>query len=519
MKYIKNIKKHIFSLILATGIIALLSIATFSSKANANVTFETGDIFRGRNITSGQSDFSDPVNGINSQTVRTNVMVWNKGTEPATNTRVTFNLSDPEKPVATIVADGGSTISDNLTIAPSGSTLSIVPGSAKKAGPGCPSGCGISDSDMANGINLGTVQPGSTNSYQVIIDLAVSGNPTTTNAAFRTGNIVDGGDRTTRLATWEDPVQANPGDTIEFRIQVINDSTSAVNNALVKGSLPANSGLNLNVTGSISGDSVQTVSDTATVHISGTQVQSISYLPGHARMFGPGCDTTNGCQLSDNIITSGINIPTVQPGVTNSYQVAFKAVLSNYNVPTITPTPTATPTITPTPTATPTATPTVTPTPTPTVTPTPSATPTAGPTSQCQTLSASSTSGTRALTVTFTGSGSDSNGSIQQYQFNFGDSSEGQTQIVTTNSNQATHTYHNAGSYTANLIVKDSRGNWVGGGNCQLSINVNNPPSVLGTTNPTVLPRTGSDDGLFFGLASIPTLLGGIYLYRKFRLI
>lgn len=191
--------------------------------------------------------------------------------------------------------------------------------------------------------------------------------------------------------------------------------------------------------------------------------------------------------------------------------------------PTCTATPTVTPTVTPT--ATPTATPTETPTETPTATPTASPTSTPGPnlTSSCSSLTASALSGTAPLTVNFNGNGSDSNGNLQAYQFNFGDASDGQDQIVTTTNNSAAHVYHNSGTYIANLIVEDSRGNWVGGnpGNCQVNINVSNEPQVLGTstTAPSVLPKTGSDDGLILGVASIPAIFGGIYLYRRFRLV
>lgn len=44
-------------------------------------------------------------------------------------------------------------------------------------------------------------------------------------------------------------------------------------------------------------------------------------------------------------------------------------------------------------------------------------------------------------------------------------------------------------------------------------------PQVLGTIAPTVLPATGSDDGLFIAIAAIPTIIGGVYLYRKFKLV
>lgn len=537
----KHLRKNLPYTLFAVAIVVILGFAFIFTKVSANVTFETGDIFRGRNLTTGQADYSDPVNGSNGQIVRANVIIWNQGSDPATNTKVTFNLSNAQTPTANITADGGANVSDTLTVAPSGSTITFVPGSGKKAGPGCPTGCALSDSDITGGVNLGTVQPGSSNSYQIVFDFTISGNPPV-NAFFRTGNIVDGGDRTTRLVDWEDPIHANPGDTIEFRIQVINDGSGAVNNTIVKGSLPVNSGINLNVTGSASGDSVQTVSDIATVQINTTQPQIITYLPGHARMFGPGCNTTNGCSLSDNIVTTGVNIGTVQPGVTSSYQVAFKATLSNYvptETPTATPTatptstptatPTSTPTMTPTatPTSTPTATPTATPTSTPTMTPTstPTATPTVtptptSPTSSCDYLHASTTNGTVPLTVSFTGSGSDSAGSIQSYQFDFGDSSNGQEQLVTTTNNTATHVYNNAGSYIAKLLVKDSRGNWLGGsGACALNLTASPVPTVLGTTAPTTtLPKTGSNDWMI--LLASPFVIGGaVFIYKKFKLI
>ncbi len=134
-------------------------------------------------------------------------------------------------------------------------------------------------------------------------------------------------------------------------------------------------------------------------------------------------------------------------------------------------------------------------------------------------MTASSTSGTAPLTVTFTGSGYDSNGNIEEYQFNFGDSSGGQQQILTTGSNQASHVYYNTGNFIANLIVKDSRGVWVGGGNCQLNINVNSKPTVLGATAPPVLPKTGNDASVFVAMAAIPTITLGIYLYKRFKLL
>lgn len=201
---------------------------------------------------------------------------------------------------------------------------------------------------------------------------------------FKGGNIFDGGNRTDRLVDWQDPIPADPGEVIEFRIYVENISDAPVSNVLVRAEFPTSPALNLVTTAYISASGANTVSDIVTVNVSGSIPQIHELIPGHTRMFGPACITPDpndddSCALPDTITTTGINIENVLPGAKDSYQVLFKAYVSN-NQSTPTPTPTVTPT--PTPTITPTPTPTITPTPTatPTITPTPTATPTITPT-------------------------------------------------------------------------------------------------------------------------------------------
>lgn len=146
-------------------------------------------------------------------------------------------------------------------------------------------------------------------------------------------------------------------------------------------------------------------------------------------------------------------------------------------------------------------------------------TPSSQPTSACGRLSASITSGTAPLTVTFIGYGSDSEGAIQEYEFNFGDSSGNQPQLVRQTSSTASHRYENPGQYIASLLVKDSRGNWVGSEqNCRININVYSQPQVLGATAPSSLPPTGSHE-LSLGLFSLFPLLIGSFLRNKFKLV
>ena len=132
-------------------------------------------------------------------------------------------------------------------------------------------------------------------------------------------------------------------------------------------------------------------------------------------------------------------------------------------------------------------------------------------------LLASVTEGTAPLTVTFTGQGEDTGGNIAEYEFNFGDSSAGQPQLVKTSGNQASHTYHNPGTFIASLLVKDSRGVWHGGDQCKVNLTVRSKPQVLGAqVPPKKLPVTGAPALIALG---VPAMVGaGAYLYRRFKL-
>ena len=67
------------------------------------------------------------------------------------------------------------------------------------------------------------------------------------------------------------------------------------------------------------------------------------------------------------------------------------------------------------------------------------------------TVSVNPTSGSAPLEVSFTGSGSDSDGSIASYSWDFGDGTSSTQQ-------NPSHTYQNAGSFTATLTVTDDEG-------------------------------------------------------------
>lgn len=330
---------------------------------------------------------------------------------------------------------------------------------------------------------------------------------TNNRAVFRTGDTFQGVNNTFAEQNWRDEINATMGNIIQFKFRIVNDGNFESRGTKVWIQIPwdpKKPSSTLVSSAQVTADNADSMTDTATVNLTGTPSFLWPY-DGHYVIVGTTnlFNCPNGCPITREFLDHLMPIGNIIPGA--SVEILFKS--SVFNIASSTPTPT------------PTATPTMTPTATPTSTPSPSPTPTSGPTSSCQNLTASITSGTKPLTITFTGSGTDSAGSVQQYQFNFGDNSNGQDQIVTTSNNQASHVYYNSGNFTANLLVKDSRGSWVGGGNCSLNINVSNPPTVLGTSAPTVLPKTGNNDVIYLFIASIPTIIGGIYLYRKFKLI
>lgn len=173
-------------------------------------------------------------------------------------------------------------------------------------------------------------------------------------------------------------------------------------------------------------------------------------------------------------------------------------------------------------------TPSVTPTTTtaPTATPTPTTAPNQSPV--CSSLVASATSGTAPLAVTFTVSGSDTDGTISKVSFNFG---EGQSQDVTSEggigtnavSVQASHTYNNPGTFTAQATLTDNKGATNSSATCAVSISATSGSTTgSGGTNgstgqttpiPTVPPTgsTATTIGVIGGV--ILTIIGGILFF------
>src|SRR3989344_9243029 len=228
-----------------------------------------GNFVDAKNITQGDSSYRGPVNGSNGERLRFRATVINDGSVNAVNYEVKFNLASPTAPTAEVSAANAATINDSVSITPGGTSLNFISGSGKKYGPVCPSGCNVGDEIIGSGLNLGEVAPGATESYQVSIEAdVVGGTPPIEIPVFRSGNIFDGGNRTDRLVDWQDPIPADPGEVIEFRVLVQNDGDETAQNVSVRVDFPGTPSLGLVSTAYVTSTNIGTVSDTTTVNVS-----------------------------------------------------------------------------------------------------------------------------------------------------------------------------------------------------------------------------------------------------------
>ncbi|MCX6816574.1 MAG: hypothetical protein NTZ93_01780 [Candidatus Beckwithbacteria bacterium] len=364
---IKNLQsKILYGLFVVLFAFFIQRIINFKIRA-ADTNLSGGDILAGKNLTLGNADYVDPVSGNADQTLRLRVRIVNQGTVDAENVRVKFNLGNGVAPLVEISADNSGSQSDIVNLNPGGSSLNFITGSGKKYGPVCPSGCSVGDEVVSSGVSLGNVSPGEAQSYQISIELQVVGVPNGGGSAWQSGNIFDGGNRTDRTTGWEDPIPADPGEVIEFRVLVNNSGQSNIDNTSVRASFPDSDATNITATALLSGSGAEDVSDNVIVNVSGTNGQRLVYIPGHTLKWGPGC--SSGCSLPDGITIHGVSLGTVEPGTEKSYQVTFKAYVSN-QVPSPSPSPSASPS--PSPSASPNPSPSVSPSPSLSPSPSPS---------------------------------------------------------------------------------------------------------------------------------------------------
>jgi hypothetical protein len=190
-------------------------------------------------------------------------------------------------------------------------------------------------------------------------------------------------------------------------------------------------------------------------------------------------------QASENVLSS------TSPA---TIAIGGAAISPTEPIPSVTQTPTPVVSVTPTTAVTNTPTPTLTMTITPTLQPSPTGTSSANQAPICNTLAVDrATTGVAPFSITFTANGSDSDGTISKVNFNFGDGAiSGDITTsggIGTNSVNVTtsHTYNNAGTYTASAVLTDNIGDVSGATSCQQTIIAQGGTSV-GTPAASMTP-------------------------------
>lgn len=238
----------------------------------------------------------------------------------------------------------------------------------------------------------------------------------------------------------------------------------------------------------------------------GTTTQVLSAGPNDQANENVLAGTTNAFITIAGDITNPTTAPTVPPSVSPSVSPSV--------APSITTEPTAVPSVAPTAT------------PSPTIIGATSA-PNNPPACSALTLDRTGT-GTAPFSITFTAQGSDSDGTINKVTFSYGDGQvDNITQgggINTSTVNAATsHTYQNAGTYTASAVLTDNAGG-VSSGTCSQTIVVDAAADGSGggssqpaPTDVASLPATGPGDAIL-GIGAVVGLLTAIGAFLFFAL-
>lgn len=129
----------------------------------------------------------------------------------------------------------------------------------------------------------------------------------------------------TNSPAWGDPVNANIGDVVQFKVDIINNGSETATNVRVKADFPNGvSGNSIASTIHIVADNAPEVTDGATVNITNATsgaTHSLVYFPGHAVLI-----TNSGQSAIESIGGGGfVSVGDVASGQSNYVEVTFKA--------------------------------------------------------------------------------------------------------------------------------------------------------------------------------------------------
>lgn len=146
-------------------------------------------------------------------------------------------------------------------------------------------------------------------------------------------NVSAGGDFSTSQTDHDNGVQASPGDVIEFQIYYHNSGVAedVAHNVIIRATLPGGVRQSHEVSATIDSDETTPISSSnaffggnITVHISG-QAQTLDFVSGSVRHFPNRSAVAQIPSNGDNLVSSGINIGSIQGCFEFSGLVTFRA--------------------------------------------------------------------------------------------------------------------------------------------------------------------------------------------------
>ncbi len=167
---------------------------------------------------------------------------------------------------------------------------------------------------------------------------------------------------------------------------------------------------------------------------------------------------------------------------------------------------------------------TTSPTVIPSLIPSPSSTPSGNISPVCSNLAVDRTpSGDAPLSLTFTANGTDADGTVSKVTFNFGDgqvtdvADSGGTGTASVSA-QSSHTYSNAGTFTALAILTDNGAGVSDSGSCQQTVTVTASGGatiipVAPTAVPTLVPTGSASLAIGIGAAIVAFIVAGGFLF------
>ena len=280
----QNLKK-ILSYSLFVGILTQLATPLFAGTPRFNYLEGDHELFRGQNLTQHETDYSDPVTGDAGDNFQA-IVYYHNGVVDTVAGNTTVQVTIPKETVnnralmtASISADDAAMVTDTVvngqivgqsgltTILSKNATIDFVPGSVRwfpnggKEEATLPNNQSGDEIITSDGLNLGDIQGCWQYSGFVVFRYKTTPKevpPVGELTIAKTVRNVTSGDN-----NFQEMVNAKESDQVEFKLDITNETDSALDSILLRDNLPYTlSYVNGSLQKSVAGGAYQNVSDT-----------------------------------------------------------------------------------------------------------------------------------------------------------------------------------------------------------------------------------------------------------------